>query len=41
VVLVTQDAEAEMEPFASTHDVVLRVPAVPSGRLEVLRLVRR
>jgi hypothetical protein len=41
IVLVTQDADTEMEPFASTHDVVLRVPAVPSGQLEVLRLVRR
>jgi hypothetical protein len=41
VVLITQDAETELEPFVSTHDVVLRAPAVPSGQLEVLRLVRR
>jgi hypothetical protein len=41
VVLVTQDPDAELEPFSTTHDVVMQVPAVPSGQLEVLRLVPR
>ncbi|MEL7210230.1 MAG: hypothetical protein AAGK32_18700, partial [Actinomycetota bacterium] len=41
VVLVTTDPEGDLESFEVTHEVVLQVPAVPSGQLEVLRLVRR
>jgi MFS family permease len=41
VVFVTYDADRELDAFARTHEVVERLPASPSGDLEVVRLVRR